>query len=354
MLDRYSWSVCLLLIVLTAGGVASAQQSDVTIRVANYGGVFTASQKKYVADLLTERTGIKVEYIDGNTVDHLAKLIVSKGHDAPFDVVYLDDNVQEQAIRAGVVEHIDPAIVTNLEKLYDVARNKDNYGPAMLFYSVGLAYNVDKFKAANIPEPTSWADLWDPRLSGHVAVPDISIAMGRDFLVAAARLNGGDESNIDKGIEKLESLKAHSYPNSSATIEAAMKSGEVWAVPWVNGRAWGLIDQGLPIRFIMPTEGGFGHTSTIDLVRGSRHPKEAQAYINLALDPLPQLGQANEIPYGPTNKTLARVLSEYPDLAKKFPASAEDLSKLYLINWAVFNKNYQRIVDQWNRRILSR
>jgi putative spermidine/putrescine transport system substrate-binding protein len=329
-------------------------QSSVTLRVANYGGAFTISQKKYVGDLFTARTGVKVEYIDANPVDHLTKLIASKGRDTPFDVAYLDDIVQDQAIKAGLLDRVDPKIVTNLKYIYDIAQNKDGYGPAMIFYSVGIAYNSQKYAEAGIPAPTSWADLWDPRLAGKVIAPDLSISMGRDFLVAAARLEGGDETSLEKGIEKIAALKSHSHPSSSATIEALMKAGDVWAAPWTNGRAWGLTDQGLPIRFILPKEGGFAGTTTIDVVRNTKAPREAQEYVNLVLDPLPQLGQANEIPYGPTNKLLAPILAANPDLARKFPSSPEDVSKLYVINWEVFNKNFARANALWNRRVLSK
>jgi putative spermidine/putrescine transport system substrate-binding protein len=133
-----------------------------------------------------------------------------------------------------------------------------------------------------------------------------------------------------------------------------MKSGDVWAAPWINGRAWGLTDQGLPIRFILPKEGGFAGTTTIDVVRNTKAPKEAQEYINRVLDPLPQLGQANEIPYGPTNQLLAPILAANPSLAQKFPSSPEDFGKLYIVNWAAYNKNFARISSLWNRRILSR
>jgi len=329
-------------------------QQRPTLKVGNYGGVFTASQKKYAGDLFTARTKVTIEYIDGNSSDHLAKMIASKGREPPYDVVYLDDINQAQAIEAGVLQRLDPAIVTNLQFLYPEARNPDGYGPGMIFYSVGIAYNTEKFKEAGIPAPTSWQDLWNPKLSGKVVAPDLSIAMGRDFLLAAARLEGGDEASLEKGIAKIATLKAQSYPASSATIEALMSSGDVWAAPWVNGRAWGLIDQGLPIRFVVPKEGGFGHTTTIDLVKGSTAAKEAQQYINLVLDPLPQLGQANEVPYGPTNKTLQPVLAAYPELAKKFPSSPDDIKKLYRINWTLFNKNFPRAISLWNRQILSR
>jgi putative spermidine/putrescine transport system substrate-binding protein len=353
-MSGYSIKAAAVMAVLVGSCPAFAQQSKPTLRIANYGGVFTATQKKYAGDLFTARTGVKVEYIDANPPEHLAKLIASKGRESPFDIVYLDDIVQEQAIKAGVLERLDPAVVTNLRDLYEVAKNQDGYGPAMIFYSVGIAYNTQKYAEAGIAAPVSWTDLWDPRLGGKVVAPDLSIVMGRDFLIAAARLEGGDENTMEKGIEKIATLKAHSYPSSSATIEALMKSGDVWAAPWINGRAWGLTDQGLPIRFILPKEGGFAGATTIDLVRNTRSPKEASEYINLVLDPLPQLGQANEIPYGPTNKLLAPILAANPSLAQKFPSSPDDLRNLYHINWEAFNRSFPRANNLWNRRVLSR
>ena len=104
--------------------------------------------------------------------------------------MYLDDIIQEQAIRAGVLDRLDPNVVTNLKDIYDIAKRKDGYGPAMIFYSIGIAYNTQKYAEAGIAAPVSWADLWDPRLAGKVIAPDLSVAMGRDFLIAAARYGG--------------------------------------------------------------------------------------------------------------------------------------------------------------------
>ena len=302
-----------LALVGALAAAVPAMAQEVTLRVANYGGAFTASQKKYAADLFTQRTGIKIQFIDANPADHLAKLIAGRGREAPFDVVYLDDDVQAKAAEAGVIEKLDPALVPNLRFVYDEAKNKGGYGPGMIFYSVGIAYNVEKMKQAKI-DIQSWADLWDPRLAGKVAVPDLSTIMGRDFLMAATLLAGGDENSLIKGVEKIATLKAHSYYTSSATLATQIQSGEVWAAPWINGRAWGLIDKGVPLAYVLPKEGGFGNMTTIDMVKGTKYAKEAQAYINMVLDPLPQLGQANEIPYGPTNKLLAPVLAAYPEM----------------------------------------
>lgn len=340
-------SVCLCL-----AGASFAQ--EVTLRVGNYGGAFTATQKKYAADVFTQRTGIKIQFIDGNPTDHLAKMIASKGREAPYDVVYLDDDVQAKAADAGVIAKLDPALVPNLKNLYDEAKNKEGYGPGILFYSIGIAYNVDKLKQAGIAELTSWEDLWDAKLAGRVAVPDLSTIMGRDFLVASARLAGGSEKEPLKGIAKIATLKAHSYYTSSATLANLFQSGDVWAAPWINGRAWGMIDKGAPMKFVLPKEGGYGNMTTIDVVAGTKLAKQAQAYIDFVLDPLPQLGQANDVPYGPTNKTLAPVLAAYPELSKKFPSSPADLKRLNLVDWVTYNKLHDSSVEAWNRTVIKR
>src|SRR5579859_719632 len=160
-------------LLFAAATTSSLAQSSVTLRVGCYGGAFTDAAAKYAAAPFTTRTGIKIEWINGNPSDHLAKLIASKGRPAPYDVVYLDDDIESEAIAAGVLGKSGPADIPNLKYLYAQAINKDGYGPALNFYSTGIAYNVEKFKAAGIAEPTSWTDLWNPKLAGHVAVPTL-------------------------------------------------------------------------------------------------------------------------------------------------------------------------------------
>lgn len=338
-------------VLLFASLVGPAWAQEVTLKVANFGGLFTATQNKYAAEPFTKRTGVKIQWIDGNPKEHLAKMLASRGREAPFDVVYLDDNVQAEAIVAGLVLKLDPAIVTNLKDLYNEARHKEGYGPWMLMGSLGLAYNEKKFKELGLPAPASWGDLWHPKLAGHVAVPDIVSVNGQAFLIAAALINGGNEKQVDKGFQKLAQLKPLYFWTSSSDLRTKFISGDAWASLMINGRAWGLIDEGFPAKYVIPREGAFAYATTIDVVRGTKYSKEAQMFLNFVLDPLPQLGQANEIPYGPTNRLLAPILQGHPELAKKFPASPEDLNRLYRPDWNYINANYQAWVDRWNREI---
>jgi putative spermidine/putrescine transport system substrate-binding protein len=340
-------------LALTVGSAAALaqQRSDVTLRVASFAGPFGEALQKYAFDLYTKRTGIKIEIQYANPADFLAKMIASRGREAPFDIVCMDDDVTAAAIDAGVLQKLDPAIVTNLKHLHPEALFKDHQSATLFFFSFGIAYHKDKLKAAGIPEPTSWNDLWDPRLSGRISVPDIINIQGRDFIIQIARMNGGGEAKPEVGIDKIAQIKVHSYNTASNTLQAQLESGDVWIAPWNNMRATAMGDRGLPIGYVVPKEGGIGNSDTVSLVAGAHHPKEAQQLINYMLDPFAQLGMAKLLPTGPSTTLLDAVIAADPDWARKAPVTREAHKALYLPDWSVFNKNLKRATDHWNRTI---
>jgi len=338
-------------LAVVMSGAAAEQRSNITLKVASFAGPFGDALQKYAFDLFTRRTGIKVEVQYANPADFLAKMIASRGREPPFDVVCLDDDVTASAIDAKVLAKLDPAIVTNLKYLYPEAVNKEGYGATIFFFSFGIAYNKDKLKEAGIPEPKSWKDLWDPRLAGRVSIPDIINIQGRDFIVQVARMNGGSEATPEMAIDKIAEIKAHSYNTASSTLQAQLESGDVWVAPWNNMRAGAMADRGLPIGFVMPSEGAIGNSDTVSLVAGSRHPKEAQELINYMLDPFAQLGMAKTLPTGPSTKLLAAVIEADPEWGRKAPVTPEAHRALYLPDWAVFNKGFKKATDHWNRVI---
>ena len=345
-----------LLLALGIAGVtspASAQTQDdnaakpTVLRVASAGGAFTQLHQKYAAALFTQRTGIKVQFIDANASDHLAKLVAAKGRDVPYDVVYLDKDVQEGAIDAGVLQKIDPSKVPNLKHIVPRALDKDGYGPELHVISIGIAYNAAKFKAAGIPAPTSWNDLWDPRLAGRVSVPELTHLAGRALLLEASKHEGGDESTPEKGIARIAQIKAHDYYTSTVQVENLFQSGDIWAAPMSSGRAWAVANRYPDLQFVDPKEGGVAAPYTIDVVKGTRYADAANQYINTVLAPLPQLGQATEMLFAPTNDLIIPIVAQDPTIAPKL----SDINKLYQPNWRVFMKHYDRAIALWNRQV---
>lgn len=338
-------------LLLCSAPPLEAQISGVTLKVATFGGHSGDVEQAYVGDRMTRMTGVKIEWTHGNPSDFLAKMLAARGREAPFDVVLLDDAVQDAAIRAGAVAKLDPALVPNLNKLYPRARNAQGYGPYAILYSIGIVYNKDELKAAGIAAPDSWQDLWNPKLAGHISVPDISLPQGADFVIKIAQLNGGSEANVVPGLEKIAQIKANSYYTSSNTLGQQLASGDVWASVWTSGRAWAMINQGYPVGYVVPKEGSILGIDTVDMVAGTAHPKEAQEFINTQIDPLGQLGWAVEMSYGPSNATLKSVFEAYPALAQTMPSSEADLSKLYSPNWGLYNAHLQEATDYWNRNV---
>src|SRR5262249_52065075 len=128
-------------LAIAISGASAQQQSNVTLKVASFAGPFGEALQKYAFDLFTRRTGIKIEVQLANPADFLAKMIASRGREAPFDIVCLDDDVTAAAIDAKVLGKLNPAIVTNLKHLYPEAVDKDGYGATLFYFSFGIAYN---------------------------------------------------------------------------------------------------------------------------------------------------------------------------------------------------------------------
>lgn len=336
------------------GEALAADFRGVTLRVAHFGGSYMRDQQLFVARIFEQLTSAKVEWIEGNPPDHLAKMIAQRGMAPPFDLVYLESYQQAQAIEQGLLEKVDPANVPNLKEVYPQAITP-GYGPGVIIYSMGLIYNTEQFRRLGIPAPTSWKVLWDPKLAGRVGTQDISAVGGQHLLVAAALLNGGSETNVEPGLDALSKIKFHSFSGSAADLQTKLIAGDVWAAIIVNGRAWNVIDQGKPVTFILPDNGngtnGFGAVGTLDVVKGTRHKAAAEAFINTVLSPGAQIGQTLSTPYAPTVASVEKVLSLHPDVQKRFP-SLEELKKLYWVKWTrPVRDAYPQWVDQWTRRV---
>ena len=114
-----------------------------------------------------------------------------------------------------------------------------------------------------------------------------------------------------------------------------------------NGNAW----HADPI--CDPQEGGYADLGTLDVTAGSQHKAEAQAYLNFALDPIPQLSQPYELRYGPSITVLLNVLKAYPELSQQFPYSPEDIAHLNQVDWGKFWPQYPHLLELWDHKLLK-
>lgn len=294
-------------------------------------------------------SGVKVSYVIGTMLGHMAKIQASRAK-PDIDVLFGADLTHSAGKATGLFEKIDPAVVTNTAQLYPSALDSDGIGVTCSLTSIGIGYNVDKYKEAGIPAPTSWFDLWDPRLKGKLAICTFGITWIHDFLVLIARLSGGGENNIRPGLEKIKELKTMGnlafMPNSPAELENLLTQGLAWTTVTASVRTYQLQGQGYPFDFVYPKEGASLYANWMDVIKGAPHPKAAQAFVNHVLTPECQMIMAGGL-YGPTNNTV--VLP--PEIARKAPYGAERIASLVKLDREKINIELDRWNEAWNREL---
>jgi putative spermidine/putrescine transport system substrate-binding protein len=294
-------------------------------------------------------SGVRVNYVIGTMLGHMAKIQAARAQ-PDMDVLFGADLTHAAGKTTGLFEKIDPAVVTNTTQLYKSALDPDGIGVTCSLTSIGIGYNVDKYKEAGIPAPTSWFDLWDPRLKGKLAICTFGITWIQDFLVLIARLSGGNESNIKPGFDKIKELKSMGnmayMPNSPAELENLLTQNLAWTTVTASVRTYQLQGQGYPFDFVYPKEGASLYANWMDIMKKAPHPNAAQAFVNHVLTPECQMIMAGGL-YGPTNVSV--VLP--PDMARKAPYGIERIASLVALDREKMNTNLDRWNETWNREI---
>lgn len=321
-----------------------AKEEPRKLVVTSFGGDYEKAQMELLVEPFEKEFDAEVEVITLYSADALARLRAQK--DAPeIDIVQFSGGQEIQAANEGLIMQLDPAIVTNLENLYESALNKDGYGPANAFDALGILYNTEKITEP----PTSWNDLWKDEYEGYVGLVDLTNTFGLQFLAMNAKLNGGDEENIDPGFEKIESL----LPRAAAIVATTPDLGnlfaqeEVWIAPYDSGYAFNFSKQGQPIGFSIPKEGAMAVFINMQVVNGTKSPTLAQEFVNYSLRPEVQQAFAEQTGFAPTNMNVT-----LPDeLAKVMPYGEEAVNSLVPLNWEIANANRDAWTERWNRMI---
>lgn len=321
------------------------------LRVACFGGEIATQSRLLVGSIVEAVTGCKVEYVTGTSRGHYQKLVEARGGPVPYDVVYLDGMVLDEALAQDLLAPLDPKEHPELAELDGNARPQPKFGPGVQFYTVGLCYDKDAMVEARVPSLARWSDLWKyESLRGHVAVPNISHTSGLDFLLVATKQAGGDPTTLEglkRGIEKIKELKPRLIYRNLAALQKAFEDRSVWVAPLYNSRSYTFIDGGLNLAFLLPEDGGFGHITTLNLVKDSPNLDLAKAYLNVALSPAVQVAQAVHAPFGPSHQRVFPILGAHPELCERFPLGSDELSSLTIPDWKSINALRDELDTAW-------
>ncbi len=328
-----TWPV-LAALSLVVPAHAQDRFDGVTLRVATYGGPWGDGMAALISPEL-QKLGGKLEIVTGAPRGHLAKLIVARGREPPFDLCEVDEPAAPQFLRAGVLEKFDVSKLPNAAGLISPIL-QDYLVPDWVFED-GVVYNADKFGALGIPTPKRYSDLLDPRLKGRVGVPDISGGLGLFVVYGFAIDAGGSETDIKAGLENMKKLGATEFFSGNLAAQTALISGDVWAN--FMGSSWAIrlrrANHGWA-RFALLQIGndvGIWERGHMGLAKGSRNGAAAHWFMNRLISPEIQLELAKRAGNVPVSKQAIAALDADPLAHKILRLAPDDIAHMRRVDF---------------------
>jgi putative spermidine/putrescine transport system substrate-binding protein len=323
-----------------------------TLRVAIFGGSWQQWQQKVAEPRFKAMTGANVEYTPGSPVQFMPAIVAAKGQNVPFDVSPLSDDIAPQAAQQGLIlTDYDAKLMPNLQKLPEVLRPTKLRGPSDFISLNGVVYDPAKFRENGIPEPNDWDVLANPKLAGHVAIPDITFVY-RVIYAAINYWKTGDRYNVDGTLDWVRSLKDPIIYGDFATLQTRFNSGEIWAVVGSAGYIVRFRGAGKNMAFIIPQtrdERGGVAFSTLNVVKGTTKAELAQIWIDNFLSTEVQTSMVKEIGFAPTNMEVTAEMQKVPDLKQLVLSDESQLKIAVGTDWSKLSAVYPQWIDKWNR-----
>jgi putative spermidine/putrescine transport system substrate-binding protein len=339
-------TACLTAVLFLLSPVAPAGAADPLV-VSVWGGNWKDTVEKIVAKPFTAKTGIPVEFEVGGTLDRLAKARVAKA--SPLvDLTFTTTHVGRLYISDGLFEKLDMAKLPHATELAREGLRSD-YHLGVWAYVYTIAYRSDLVPG----EITKWADLWDPRLKGKIGLPDFDPS---HIITISALLEGGNESSWERGQERLKRLKPNiaAFFSTDARSQDLMKTGEAPVQVMLSINAFHLIDQGVKVKVVNPSDqGGIVGIDTIGVTAGTKKSDAAHQFLNLALSKEIQDQLVAAFKAGPTNlkATVPANLRGQPGV---FVSPQEWKERAYIMNDEVRAKTLPAWKEWFNANIVAK
>ncbi len=308
------------------------------------------SQKNFETVILPpflKENNATVRYIPGGSTYFVSQLQAQRN--APeFDVACMDDGPQSVARELGVLAPITPETVPALKDVNADAIGKENSGVGYGLLAMGIVYNEEALKKANVAPPQSWNDLADPRFKGRIAMGTIANTPGLFTLVMLANANGGGVDNIEPGFAKMKEVAKNVYVFAKGTDMAQyFQQGEAWVTVWTNSESARFAkSSGLPLKFVYPAEGAPIVMPMLALVKNGPNPKLGAKLIDFLMSETAQRQFADMSRLGPVNTKVSLTPEQSEGMIY-----GDAVKKLKRLDWSVMNAQRPAWTDRWNREI---
>jgi putative spermidine/putrescine transport system substrate-binding protein len=326
-----------------ASGGTTTDFKGAELVVATWG--FTAANVKELSKGFEQKYNAKVviDETSGNS-DRLNKIMAQKNN-PEIDVALMTDIFAALGNEKGLFEKIDSKVATNVNNLYDFAKNSDGFGPSYSLVRYGIIYDANTVKEA----PKSYKDLFNGKYNKQISLPDMASTAGPYLLAALAEKSGGSATNVDPGFEILKANKDNvkQWYLASSDVQKAFTTGEIGVSVFMDMNMPALKKAGLNVKWVDPEEGDFSAAATVNVIKNAKNPQLAQLFVNYLLSDEVQSQIADKLNEAPTNKN-----AKMSDEKKEYLAYGEKaMSSLKKFDWKYINANKAAWIEKFQKEV---
>ena len=253
---------------------AQAQAGEITV----YSALEEDEIASYLAVAEKALPDVKINVLRLSTGDLGARLIAEAAN-PQADVIwgFAVTNILNPQINAL----LEPYTAAGTETLPAAYRDADNKWFAATGYMGALCVNTDRLEAKGLPMPTSWQDLLNPVYKGEIVMPDPS-SSGTGYLQVAAILQGLGEEKGWQLIKDLDQNMAQ-YTSSGSRPCRMAQVGEYTIGASLSFVAMQSIEQGYPVKMVLPADWAGYELEASGLLKGSDNAADAKRFLDWTL-----------------------------------------------------------------------
>ena len=305
---------------------------------ASWGGAYQDAEKVAYCEPFAKATGATVVQ-DGPM--NVAKFRAMASSGTPdWDVVDITGGFLEVAAKDGLLEKIDPKLVTSSRI---EPRFVHEYGVGCIVWSYNLGYSTTAFPNG---APTSWADLFDlKKFPGKRTVLDQPVASLEVALladgVAPDKLYPLD---VDRAFKKLDQIKGQTvFWTTNSQSQQLFVDREVVAGIILNGRVYDAAQKGAKIA--LSWEQNIQAVDYLVVPKGSKNRDAAMRLIDTMTVAENQAKVANLIAYSPTNIEAYKTIE--PKLEPWLCTTPENTRKGFIMSQPYWRDHLKDLTERW-------
>ncbi|GLU49092.1 extracellular solute-binding protein [Nocardiopsis ansamitocini] len=332
-----------------ADGGGAGSGSDGALVIASWGGRFTETTQKHLADPFTEETGIQVQIVDSPGTFATKLQSMSEAGNIEWDII--DSSGAADAFfmaQEGLVQDLPADMRSSFEDALGEGKVSD-FGFTYANLGYVIACNDEAVDAC----PTTIPEFFDTdAFPGRRIMPGEAYSQMTAVLAQAAGRPVDDALPIDvpEMLEPLRDIKADTsvWWTSGDQMEQSLRQGEGDLGIFMSGRAYNLAETGMDVTVNWAGSYDPGYTMA---VTDAPNQEEAMQFLQWVVDhPEAQAAWAEEMQYSvPSPDALDLLPTEVAETLADYPANFEGLAQQdfewYLENKSEIDSGMQQIIQ---------